>query len=131
MPTSKPQRLYSVATYDKRIAAAKAKGRELVAKRGRLIKSRDNVENIVKLTTRRRELVRMGARAELKKFDEKNRQYLGATPKPLKETQALLSKLVSRIKVTRASIQNLRTRVQNLTEKRAQSAARARSRKQK
>lgn len=131
MPTGKPQRLYSVATYDKRIAAAKAKGRELVAKRGRLIKSRNNVDNIIKLTTRRRELVRMGARAELKKFDEKNRRYLGSSPKPLKETKALLSKLVSRIKVTRASIENLRTRVQNLTEKRTQSAARARARKQK
>ncbi len=131
MPTSKTQRLYSVATYDKRLAAAKAKGRELVAKRKGLIASRNKVANIIKLTTQRRKLVRDGAREELKKFDAKNGAYLGKTPRPLKDVESLHKKLLGRLNITRKSIENLRGRVSTLNEKRNQATARARARKSK
>lgn len=131
MPTDKPQRLYSVATYDKRLAAAKAKGRELVAKRKGLVASRNKVDNIIKLTKQRRQLVREGAREELSKFDAKNKGYLGTSPRPLKETQALQKKLVSRLNNTRKSIESLRNRVSILNAKRNEAMARARKKKQR
>lgn len=131
MPDPKKQRVYSVATYDKRLAAAKAKGRELVAKRKGLVASRNKVDNIIKLMTQRRKLVRDGARAELKKFDEKNKEYLGKNPRPLKDTQVLAKKLVSRLNITRKSIESLRNRVSVLNAKRNEAMARARAQKRK
>lgn len=131
MPQEKPQRLFSVATYNKRIAAAKEKGRELVAKRSRLIASRNRVNKIIELTEKRADLVKAGKKAALKKFDDQNGAYLGSSPRPLKEVKSLQSKLVSRINNTRKSITNLRARLTRLNDERAQRKRRNEARKAK
>lgn len=120
----KKQRIYSVATYDKRIKAAQEKGRELVAKRKALIASRDRVENIAKLLGQRQQLAKSKDKKRLAAFDAKNASYLGKNPKPLKEVQSLHRKLLSRVRITRKSIANMKARLDRLRAERKTSVNR-------
>ena len=112
----KKVRLFKPSVYEEKLKAARAKGREQVAKRIQLTKSRDRVANIIKLLTRKAQLKKNGKTDQLKAFNAKYGAYLGNFG-DMKKAKGLLSRINTRRNIVLRSIENLRTQVKTANQR--------------
>lgn len=126
----KKVRLFKPSHYEEKLKAARNKGREQVAKRIRLTKSRTKVETIIKLLSRKSQLRKAGDAAKLKAFNAKYGAYLGGFG-DMKKAKGLLSRINAKRAIVVRSIENLRTQVQTASQRLNMSKKREAERRQK